>query len=232
MSTTQQKRYTLSNNFTHCGKGGEGSLNIHRQCKKKQWNTRDAKCKKQTIGQNHNKKKCNRIIVAELLYNQRFKEPPPNNNWELMDPIIGCEKIDSAPILSGWLYPLERWKVPYWQLGSISMPIMKRNSMSRYHSMRTLQNWTLKTLSTKDVLEAERVAIWGNWGHEVYRMCCWEMMHDEGPSLLWSTPHKPARRMSNLLSTFTYHQWRRGYCFLTENGDLAQLPFYPTGTMQ
>ena len=193
----QQKRYTLTNNCAHSRKGGEGSLNIHRQCKKKQWNTRDAKCKKQTIGQKHNKNKCNRIISGWiLLYNQRFKEPPPNNNWELMDPINWMWKNRFGPHPLWWLYPLERWKVPYWQLGSISMPIMKRNSMSRYHySMRTytLQNWTLKTLSTKDVLEAERVAM-GKLRAEVYRMCCWEMMHDEGPSLLWTTPtHKPTR---------------------------------------
>ena len=153
---------TLSN-CAHCGKGGEGSLKVHCQCKKKQWNiARDAKRKKQTIGQKHNKNKCNRIISGWiLLYNQRFKEPPPNN-WELMDPISLDVKRSIRPPSSLAVYPLERWKVPYWQLGSISMPIMKRNSMSRYHySMRTytLQNWTLKTLTTKDVLEAERVAM-------------------------------------------------------------------------
>jgi len=121
MSTTQQKRYTLSNNFTHCGKGGEGSLNIiHCQCKKKTVKyCKRCQAQKQNIGQKHNKNKCNRIIVAELLYNQRFKEPPPNNNWELMDPINWMWKNRFGPHPLWWLYPLERWKVPYWQLGSI-----------------------------------------------------------------------------------------------------------------
>ena len=38
-------------------------------------------------------------------------------------------------------------------------------------NLYTLQSWTLKTLSTKDVLEAERVAM-GKLRAEVYRMCC------------------------------------------------------------
>ena len=71
--------------------------------------------------------------------------------------------MDSAPILSGGVVPFGEMKGSILAIGinfyanhekkfNVEVSLFDEN-------LYTLQNWTLKTLTTKDVLEAERVAM-------------------------------------------------------------------------
>ena len=138
---------TLSN-CAHCGKGGEGSLKAHCQCKTVKYC--NVKCKTKHWAKH--KKKCNRI-VAEL-YNQRFKEPPPN--WELMDP-IGCEKIDSAPPSGGVPFGELKGSIGNWD--QFSANEKKFNVKVSFDENLYTTKLDFKNIDYERRLEAERVAM-------------------------------------------------------------------------